>query len=165
MKKCFKCIETKNLDRFYKHLGMKDGHLNKCIDCTKLDSKDHYIKSGKEYQKLIRANWRIKNKEKNKLMKKQSRKRHPATGVAQLAKRRATLKNAMPKWLTIEQKQEIKQFYIDAKELQWLSDPTDPLEVDHIVPLQGEIVSGLHVPWNLQILPKSTNVKKSNKVF
>lgn len=38
MKKCFKCGEVKELDKFYKHKRMKDGHLNKCIECTKKDT-------------------------------------------------------------------------------------------------------------------------------
>lgn len=38
-KRCFKCGETKELTAFYKHKMMADGHLNKCKDCTKKDTK------------------------------------------------------------------------------------------------------------------------------
>jgi len=37
MKRCFKCGNEKALTEFYAHRGMKDGHLNKCKDCTKND--------------------------------------------------------------------------------------------------------------------------------
>jgi 5-methylcytosine-specific restriction endonuclease McrA len=69
---------------------------------------------------------------------------------------------ATPLWLTKEQKKEILEFYSLAKELQWLSE--EPLHVDHIVPLQGKEVCGLHVPWNLQIIPKSMNLRKKNRL-
>lgn len=75
--------------------------------------------------------------------------------------RKLSKKHRTPSWLSAEQLKEIQEFYILAKELQWLS--IEPLEVDHIVPLNGKYVSGLHVPWNLQILPKSMNVQKGNK--
>jgi len=69
--------------------------------------------------------------------------------------------NRMPKWLTKEHKEEIYQWYRDCAELQWLSE--ERLVVDHIVPLNGKNVSGLHVPWNLQILTNSENSRKGNK--
>lgn len=36
-------------------------------------------------------------------------------------------------------------------------------QVDHIIPLQGKNVSGLHVPENLQVIERSINSKKRNK--
>lgn len=38
-KRCFKCLCVKPIDDFYKHVAMKDGHLNKCKDCTKRDER------------------------------------------------------------------------------------------------------------------------------
>ena len=39
----------------------------------------------------------------------------------------------------------------------------EPYEVDHIIPLQGNKVSGLNVPWNMQVITRTENRTKSNK--
>ena len=47
-KKCFKCGETKALSEYYKHPRMGDGHLGKCKECTKKDSKNQWSKNIKD---------------------------------------------------------------------------------------------------------------------
>lgn len=76
---------------------------------------------------------------------------------------RAMKLQATPKWLTKEHKQQIQEIYIESTRL--TKETGIKHVVDHIIPLQGRIVSGLHVPWNLQILTFSENSKKSNKLL
>ena len=76
---------------------------------------------------------------------------------AYLAKYRAKKLSATPKWLSKSQFLEIEAYYTKAKSL--------GLEVDHIIPLQGDNVCGLHVPWNLQLLTRQENASKSNKLL
>ena len=66
-----------------------------------------------------------------------------------------------PKWLTKEERKQIQDFYLRAKLLEKQTGIKH--HVDHIIPLQGRKVSGLHVPWNLQILTQDENLKKHNK--
>ena len=76
--------------------------------------------------------------------------------------RRRRYRHATPAWLTKEQRNAIKQLYIEARKLTKLTGVK--YEVDHIVPLINDDVCGLHVPWNLQVLTKDENLRKSNKI-
>lgn len=68
---------------------------------------------------------------------------------------------ATPPWLTDEHWNEMNAFYDKARRL--TAEVGIRHEVDHIVPINGEMVSGLHVPWNLQVLTQADNVRKSNR--
>lgn len=55
-KECFKCNTIKHISEFYKHKAMGDGHLNKCKECTKLDS------FGRTYEEIERRRHRDRNR-------------------------------------------------------------------------------------------------------
>lgn len=78
--------------------------------------------------------------------------KNPGAHSALIARRRAERYQATPPWVNMSA---IKAIYAEAA--------AKGLTVDHIVPLKGRTVSGLHVPWNLQLLTKSENSKKHNR--
>lgn len=87
---------------------------------------------------------------------------NPSKVIAKANSRRAAKIGATPKWLSAIHKAQIQQFYdiSVAREMQTGIRYT----VDHIHPLRGDNFSGLHVPWNMQILSHSANSSKANRI-
>ena len=75
--------------------------------------------------------------------------------------RRRKHRQATPPWLTRKQKSEIRHLYQIAITMSRTTG--EQYVVDHIVPLRGDNVSGLHVPWNLRVVTRTENLAKSNK--
>ena len=104
--------------------------------------------------------WRLEQPERTASNLKKWREENRDRHCAHRAKRRATKLHATPSWLTEDQNQQIQMFY---KEAARLTEETGiKHHVDHIIPLQGENVRGLHVPWNLQVLSATENLSKGN---
>jgi hypothetical protein len=179
MKSCsnIKCKQSnpQPLSSFFKDSNKKGGFRYNCKSCCN-DIQNRYYESNREYITIRRktyckehADYRAsqqrkyyeRNSDKEKLRNRIWLKANPAKKAYYNAKRKASKLNATPRWLTEDQLKDIELFYIDAK---WAESILgEPVDVDHIVPLQGENVCGLHVSWNLQLMSKSENSRKCNK--
>lgn len=175
MKICKKCKQEKCFEMFNKHKNTKDGLQPWCKNCNR-DYINNYLLENKKKplspeRKLKNQecckSWRKQNKEKKYLYDKEYlirwRKENPEKSAIHSSKRRAAKLNATPMWLTEQDILEIDKFYILRKTLEEQTGVAH--HVDHIIPLQGENVCGLHVPWNLQVIPASENISKSNKLL
>lgn len=190
MKKCCKCKDQKELTEFYKNKAQKDGLSTVCKDCDKAASllwaKNNpekinarnaiWAKNNPEKGRQRTKKWRAENTEKVNARERALRAQNPERYLARvkkwqaknkpvvvfhIAKRRASKKKACPSWLSAIDLAQIQEFYdlALAKTMQ----TGVKHNVDHVVPLQGKNVSGLHVPWNLQIITARENFSKGNK--
>jgi len=89
------------------------------------------------------------------------RKENPGRVLEHCAFRRAARRNATPPWLTDEDRAAIAAIYAEARRIS--QETGIPHHVDHIVPLRGRNICGLHVPGNLQVIPANDNLSKWNK--
>lgn len=105
--------------------------------------------------------WRQENRDQHNAINRawDAKNRHVKTALE--GKRRAAKLLRTPKWLTQDDLFIIEEAYHLAK----LRSNVLGIQyhVDHILPLQGKKVSGLHVPANLQVIPAKENLKKSNR--
>ena len=116
----------------------------------------------KERKSETNRKWYEENKEKVRETKRQWSRANQSKINEYSANRRATRLNATPAWLTDKHRAEMAAIY---KEAVAMEKQTGILHhVDHIVPLKGENVSGLHVPWNLQILTATENMSIGNRI-
>lgn len=101
----------------------------------------------KEVLRRYRNTWKQNNKTKVRADTKARRRKH---------------RQATPPWITRAQKSNIRHIYEIA--ITMTNTTGEQYVVDHIIPLQSEVVCGLHVPWNLRVITQEENLKKSNKL-
>lgn len=128
--------------------------LKKCSQCKELKYINLFHSSSSKcklckniYCTAVRHKYTLSNRLRSK--KHYLNNKHEY--ILKSSKRRRLLYQALPSWANLE---EIKLIYRNC--------PIN-YHVDHIIPLQGELVCGLHVENNLQYLLAEDNLKKSNK--
>ena len=176
VKTCCKCEEAKPLSAFNKLAEAKDGLAYACRDCTR-HKMTAWRASNKDRDRASKRKWAAANTEKiaakSKRYYAENAEKHKAACrkwanrnaplvAARFARRRATKRNATPEWLTAIELAQIQEVYDVAAALSVQTGFKH--HVDHIHPLQGRGFNGLHVPWNLRVIPATDNHKKLNKL-
>ena len=132
--------------------GVTSTEKSKRFRAENPDYDKKYYKDNREIRLTQKRLCDERYKEKRCEERRQYRLTHPAIFSYYSSQRRAAeLRASFPQF-----NDEIKGFYATRPE---------GFHVDHIVPLQGKNVCGLHVPWNLQHLPAAENLSKSNKLM
>lgn len=128
-------------------------HLNADGSCSACDKRAEAVKRVQKWREDNESEYREKRKDEYQRNKHKYKER--------VQKRRDALDERTPAWLTKFQLEQIKAIYVKAERLKKTTGVD--YHVDHIVPLQGTHVSGLNVPWNLQILTADANDSKGTK--
>lgn len=131
--------------------------------------KHHQTEQAKEKQKAWRAQnkeyvakklreWRDMNRDAVNEIARRSRKKNIDVALYHNRQRAILKSTAMPAWAN---KSEIRKIYAEARKMTKVTGEVH--HVDHIIPIKGKNVCGLHVETNLQILTASENLRKFNK--
>jgi hypothetical protein len=156
---CKKCSTERNESFFFKDKGRKTGFYPTCKECVKQDYYKNYNKIRERQNKYHHENKQVllpKMKERSQKWREENKDKN----CAKAAKYRAAKLKATPKWANLK---EIEYFYRLAQQLTDIGGGFVKHHVDHIIPLKGKTVCGLHVEYNLQVLIDKHNLQKSNK--
>lgn len=140
MKVCKTCKEHKASTEFHKHKLTKDGLQSSCKLCINSKSAKHYREHIEQHSARQSA-YKKANKDKVNL----------STSM-----RRRRVRENKPSWANdffLEEAYLLAKLRTDVTGIAW--------HVDHIQPLRGKDVCGLHAETNIQVIPASLNYKKS----
>jgi hypothetical protein len=135
--------------------GLRNKHLSVCVECKWIKAKEYretaaglasYNKARAKYRKS--EGWSDSANARNRACYRKD----PSKATARVVSRNLAKEQRVPSWADHDK---IKEIYRQAQ--------SKGLVVDHVIPLRGKLVSGLHVHNNLQLLTQEENDKKGNK--
>jgi 2,4-dienoyl-CoA reductase-like NADH-dependent reductase (Old Yellow Enzyme family) len=143
------------------HVADRRAKTGECLSC-RADFLVKWRNKNKDKVKQHNATQYVNHTQKIKAGVKAWAKNNPVKILAHTRSQQTKRLMRLPKWLTeddhwaIEQAYELAALRTKMFGFSW--------HVDHILPLQGKTVSGLHAPTNLQVIPGVENVRKGNRV-
>lgn len=181
MKQCSSCQQQKPITEFYSDKSKSDGVRSNCKDCHNNTVKIRNSRSDVAKNNLLyRSAWEVANQDQRKEYKKTWYKNDKSLNpkkysikykkyfinnkgkiTAKTRKRELEKMRRTPMWLNAVENAEIETAYLWSSALRKVGVNS---HVDHILPLQGKSVSGLHVPSNLQVVHASYNLSKGNEI-
>lgn len=156
-----KCRNKDCLNKQEQHISyfylksLTAGHTSFCKTCHKAKVKA-WVKNNKAKALQYSYNWRKRNPKLVRAGENRYWAKNPDKLRTKWANHQIKRKYSNKFQLTSEQKLQIQEIYANR--------PVG-YEVDHIIPLRGVNVWGLHAPWNLQYLTSEENRLKSNKIL
>jgi len=154
---CSKCAILKPLSEFSISTTLKCGHHYWCKECDNAGTKQYKLDNHEKHLEYCKTHYH-KNKEQCAAYGKQYRKDNPDKIAQYGLKQRTNYKQATACWADLDK---LKQIYLERDRL--TEETGIRHNVDHVIPLNGKNVCGLHVETNLQILTETENKSKSNK--
>lgn len=173
IKTCAQCGIRKSIEHFHRKAEMPDGRRGICKECISIKARE-YREKNPHIVAASKRRWFRLNKEKANETSRKWRERQAKDGVspsytakvrernpelyarlmAKWAKRRADRLRATPCWFDSTK---VIEIYRQAGRMRKAG---FDVHVDHIYPLRGQHVCGLHVHQNLRIIPASENISK-----
>lgn len=152
MKTCLICQETKSYAHFSLSPKGRGGWHPWCVDCTKEYYRSRY-RNGVGTRSYTRKSSAVILPYTAPTPVAAQIEAEPGYRRAELTWRKLLKEGCIPPWVEFR---DTVPLYVLANKF--------GMSVDHVVPLHGKDVCGLHVPWNLQLLTRRENSKKGRKL-